>query len=105
MQRIAMRGWEKMLTAATAAVPREETISRSAAGSSINKRPSAAAGQANRQNSLRMAIGDQWICRLDAQSNRVVEDDAITFSSDLLQAVAGHILQMSKQLSLLYLLV
>lgn len=61
-----------MLTAATAAVPSDETISRSVAVSIISNRPSAAAGQANRQNSLRMSIGDQRIAGLDAQADGMV---------------------------------
>lgn len=40
--------------------------------SSISNRPSAAAGQASRQNSLRMAICDQRISRPDAQGDCVV---------------------------------
>ena len=61
-----------MLTAATAAVPSDETISRSAAVSIISNSPSAEAGHANRQNSLRMPISNQRITGLDPQTNSVV---------------------------------
>ena len=81
---ITIRGWEKILTAATAVFPRAETISRSAAVSSISNRPSAAAGQASRQNSLRMAICDQRISRPDAQGDCVVKDNAVKLGPNLL---------------------
>ena len=69
---------------ATALFPSEEAISRSAAVSSISNQPSAAAGQASRQNSLRMAICDQRISRPDAQSDCVVKDNAVKLGPNLL---------------------
>ena len=47
-------------------------------------RPSAAAGQASRQNSLRMAICDQRISRPDAQGDCVVKDNAVKLGPNLL---------------------
>ena len=49
---------------------------------------------------LRMSIGDQRISRPDAQGDCVVENNAVTFGPDLLQAAAGQCFQMSEQLSL-----
>ena len=91
--RITIRGWEKMLTAATAAVPSDETISRSAAVSIISNSPSAAAGHANRQNSLRMSIGDQRISGLDAQTDSVVENDPVKLRPHLPDTLAGQVFQ------------
>ena len=98
--RITIRGWEKMLTAATAAVPSDETISRSAAVSIISNSPSAAAGHANRQNSLRMSIGDQRISGLDAQTDSVVENDPVKLRPHLPDTLAGQVLQPPQERAL-----
>ena len=50
----------------------------------ISNSPSAAAGQASRQNSLRMAICDQRISRPDAQGDCVVKDNAVKLGPNLL---------------------
>ena len=50
----------------------------------ISNSPSAAAGQASRQISLRMAICDQRISRPDAQGDCVVKDNAVKLGPNLL---------------------